>query len=152
MLVSQLLVARLNLLYLQLGNQEMTTKNKYKLSSLLKRTTLLFLLTSSSFYVSAFEVIQGNSDEYIMTMEKLNQVNHLLKSANELLVEVHTKGYQLPNSNIKKILSGLSEQRESLLILLRPEINRTRTHVMTPSGDFVTNELETIIKNEKVRK
>lgn len=113
------------------------------------KTALFATMLSVCGSVNALQVIQGNSDEYIMTMETLNKANHLLESANKLLVEAHTEGYQLPNSNIKTILKSLSETRESLLILLRPEINRERTHIMTPSGDFVTNDLNEILNKHK---
>jgi len=105
-----------------------------------KNLTIL-LIFALPVTVNAFEIIQGNSDEYILTMEKLNKAEQLLTKSINLLQETHINGYKLPNSNLQEIVVNSTKLREDLLLLLRPEIIRSKAYKFIPDEDFIVEQV-----------
>lgn len=95
----------------------------------------LFMLCMGNTH--ALEIIHGNSDEYIQTMENLTQAEQLLAKSIALITEAHSNGYSLPNSNLKKVLELSAKSHQELLILLRPEQTRSRIYEFRPDEDFL---------------
>jgi len=104
-------------------------------------------------YASSWELIDGNSQEYIMTMEDLIRAEQLLSRSIDLMQKAHLEGYSLPNSTLPKILEDSSVLQEGLILLIRPERLRSNASTLVPSGGFITKNAENITQqNLEVRK
>ncbi len=118
------------------------------MKALIMASILLITFNSQS-----WELIDGNSQEYIVTMEDLIRADQLLKRSIDLMQKAHLHGYNLPNSTLPMILEDSSLLRERLILLLRPERLRSNTNPLVPSGGYSTENAGLLTQqNLKVKK
>jgi len=94
-------------------------------------------LIAFSYTCNGLQVIQGNSQEYIVTMEKLNRAEQLIKKATNLISEVHIDGYALPNVDLQNVLEKTTKIQKDLNLILRPDRLRANVYEADTSSDFI---------------
>lgn len=107
---------------------------------MIKLLAAIFLISFGSM-ANAFQVIQGNSDEYIRTMEDLTRAKQLYAKAQRLVEKAHLQGYHLPNSNLEKILEKSTNLQYELNIILQPERLREKAYDFVPEGGYVVDHV-----------